>query len=145
MNSGKSHAYFQWAAEHATVPSWDYVLPHNGIGNNDHGNQHHQNNGQPFRLDYGMDKSWLASGQVISRGNAVDKRQSWVEIDDDDTHPNHKASLPHNHAAKLVYTGERRPDYVVKADDDAFIRLDELERRLRVIPREKTFWGCKQA
>lgn len=32
-------------------------------------------------------------------------------------------------------------DYVVKADDDAFIALDELERHLRVAPRKLTYWG----
>lgn len=36
-----------------------------------------------------------------------------------------------------------RPDYVMKADDDAFIMLDELEKRLRVTPRTLTYWGCK--
>ncbi|KDN48861.1 glycosyltransferase family 31 protein [Tilletiaria anomala UBC 951] len=32
-------------------------------------------------------------------------------------------------------------DYVVKADEDAFIVLSELERHLRIIPRTKTYWG----
>jgi hypothetical protein len=35
-----------------------------------------------------------------------------------------------------VGVGFKKADYVVKADDDAFIRLDELERHLRVTPRE---------
>jgi hypothetical protein len=35
-----------------------------------------------------------------------------------------------------------RPDYVMKADDDSFIMLGELERRLRVIPRTLAYWGC---
>jgi hypothetical protein len=39
--------------------------------------------------------------------------------------------------------GERRPDWVMKADDDSFIMLGELERRLRVAPRSKAFWGCE--
>lgn len=34
-------------------------------------------------------------------------------------------------------------DYVLKADDDAFIVLDELERRLRVLPRERLHWGYR--
>lgn len=37
----------------------------------------------------------------------------------------------------------RRPDWVMKADDDSFIMLGELERRLRVAPKTKTFWGCE--
>ncbi|KWU46466.1 hypothetical protein RHOSPDRAFT_3142, partial [Rhodotorula sp. JG-1b] len=42
---------------------------------------------------------------------------------------------------KQVGVGFKKADYVVKADDDAFIRLDELERHLRVTPRENTYWG----
>ncbi len=34
-------------------------------------------------------------------------------------------------------------DYVVKADDDAFIVLSELERHLRLQPRNKLYWGCE--
>ena len=33
-------------------------------------------------------------------------------------------------------------DYVIKADDDSFIVLDELERRLRTVPRKMAYWGC---
>lgn len=35
----------------------------------------------------------------------------------------------------------RRPDYVVKADDDTFIIPRELERHLRATPRERSYWG----
>ncbi|PWN45508.1 hypothetical protein IE81DRAFT_344809 [Ceraceosorus guamensis] len=35
----------------------------------------------------------------------------------------------------------KKVDYVVKADDDAFIVLSELERHLRVSPRRLTYWG----
>jgi len=37
--------------------------------------------------------------------------------------------------------GWKKVDYVVKADDDSFIVLDELERHLRVAPRKMTYWG----
>jgi hypothetical protein len=40
-------------------------------------------------------------------------------------------------------SGQRRPDFVMKADDDAFINLAELEKRLRIIPKSKAYWGCK--
>lgn len=33
-------------------------------------------------------------------------------------------------------------DYVLKADDDTFLVLDELERRLRALPRKMVYWGC---
>lgn len=46
-----------------------------------------------------------------------------------------------NPLASPIYKGEKRPDYVFKADDDSLIVLGELERRLRVAPRSLTFWG----
>lgn len=39
--------------------------------------------------------------------------------------------------------GERKPDYVVKSDDDSFIMLGELEKRLRVLRGRKVYWGCE--
>jgi len=39
--------------------------------------------------------------------------------------------------------GWKKADFVVKADDDAFLVLDELERHLRIAPRELTYWGCE--
>ncbi|KAK6904137.1 hypothetical protein I203_107652 [Kwoniella mangroviensis CBS 8507] len=80
MNSGKTHAFFSWAAENATVPHWEYPKLHN--------------------------------------------------LDDDQAH-----------SLSPVWKGERKPDYVVKADEDSFIMLGELEKRLRVAPRSKAFWG----
>ncbi|CAO1631586.1 unnamed protein product [Jaminaea pallidilutea] len=35
----------------------------------------------------------------------------------------------------------KKVDYVVKADDDTFMILHELERHLRVAPRKLTYWG----
>ena len=37
--------------------------------------------------------------------------------------------------------GWKKVDYVVKADDDSYLVLDELERHLRVAPRKMTYWG----
>ena len=34
-------------------------------------------------------------------------------------------------------------DYIVKADEDSFLILSELERHLRLIPRTKAYWGCE--
>ena len=76
MNAGKTHAFFSWAAENATVPDWEYPLVHEGP-----------------------------------------------------TGP--------------VWRGEKRPAYVVKADEDSFIMLGELEWRLRAAPRTKAYWGCE--
>ncbi|KAJ3695370.1 hypothetical protein LUZ60_000747 [Juncus effusus] len=41
-----------------------------------------------------------------------------------------------------MFVGEEKPyDYVMKADDDAFFRLDNLVESLRDKPREDTYWG----
>ena len=74
MNKGKTHEYFKWAAENATVP--------------------------------------------------VNYRKRGAAAGDD------------------VGVGFKKADYVVKADDDSLIILSELERHLRITPREKTYWGC---
>ncbi|WVN88896.1 uncharacterized protein L203_104111 [Cryptococcus depauperatus CBS 7841] len=49
--------------------------------------------------------------------------------------------MPEEKLDAPVWKGERKPNFVAKADDDAFIMLAELEKRLRVAPREKSFWG----
>lgn len=38
-------------------------------------------------------------------------------------------------------SGEKPPDYVLKADMDTFLVLPEVERRLRHLPRTKLYWG----
>ena len=83
MNNGKTHAFFSWAAQNATVPDWVYPS---------------------------------------LRGNSGD-------VD--------------GHNMVPIWQGEKAPDYVVKADDDSFIVLGELERQLRAAPRAKAYWGCK--
>ncbi|WWC67539.1 uncharacterized protein I206_101448 [Kwoniella pini CBS 10737] len=90
MNSGKTHAFFSWAAENATVPSWEYPQP------------------EPIASD------------TDTESNSVDARQGRLSP---------------------IWKGEKKPDYVVKADEDSFIMLGELEKRLRVSPRSKAFWG----
>lgn len=70
MNNGKTYHYFSWAAEHATVPAYEYPK-----------------------------------------------------------------------VGQAIYKGEKRPAYIAKADDDAFIVLSELERHLRASPRKLTHWG----
>ncbi|BGP13790.1 hypothetical protein JCM10213_006378 [Rhodosporidiobolus nylandii] len=42
---------------------------------------------------------------------------------------------------RQVGLGFKQADYVVKADDDSFIVLSELERHLRITPRNLTYWG----
>ncbi|CAH7670190.1 hypothetical protein BY996DRAFT_4589609 [Phakopsora pachyrhizi] len=52
-----------------------------------------------------------------------------------------KAHDPNNSQNLKLAVGFKKADFVVKADDDAFIVLSELERHLRVAPRTKTYWG----
>lgn len=102
MNRGKTHAFFQWAAENATMPFLQPVdderqplAAHLGdLG--PHGNSHGQ------------------TRQVL--GGTADEAQRY----------------------QVMW---KKADYVVKADDDAYIFLQELERHLRVAPRQMTYWG----
>lgn len=75
MNKGKTHSFFKWASENATLPFY--------------------------------------------------------------------YSLPGDDSMSSVGVAFKKADYVVKADDDAFLVLSELERHLRVSPRQHTYWGCK--
>lgn len=81
MNSGKTHAYFTWAAEHAWVPAPINTLP-------------------------------------FSYANQTANAPALAPHDPAPLHgaPNHWV----------------RPDFIVKADDDSFVMLAELEARLRV-------------
>lgn len=86
MNKGKTHQFFKWANENATVPI--YYKPPNG-------------------------------GKRIGSLDPVD---------------------PAVESYNLAF---KKADYVVKADDDSFLVLSELERHLRVAPRQGTYWGCE--
>ena len=86
MNKGKTHAFFRWANENATVPIY-YKPP---------------------------------AGKRIGKLGPSGSGQ-----------------------ATTLNLGFKKADYVVKADDDSFLVLSELERHLRVAPRKGTYWGCK--
>ncbi|KIY32445.1 hypothetical protein I305_05013 [Cryptococcus gattii E566] len=94
MNSGKTYAFFSWAAENASVPDWEYP-------------SHPRSDSDDFNSD-------ARHGIEAAQGGKL-------------------------HAP--VWRGEKKPQYVVKADEDSFIMLGELERRLRVVPRMRTYWG----
>ncbi|PWN53972.1 hypothetical protein IE53DRAFT_71576 [Violaceomyces palustris] len=100
MNRGKTHAYFTWAAENATVPFLrpvaDKKAPLSSVGGGGGGD--------------GGNHAFEAREQSV--GGPMQYEVAW-----------------------------KKADYVVKADDDAYIILDELERHLRVAPRQMTYWG----
>lgn len=60
---------------------------------------------------------------------------------------NHLHGLPGEKELKgeipELAVGWKKVDFVVKADDDAFLVLDELERHLRIAPKNLTYWGCE--
>jgi hypothetical protein len=89
MNQGKTHTFFSWAADNATVPDYEYP-------------SHPRSE---------------ASAQLFA------------------------AQRERGEVPAPIYRGEKKPDYIAKADDDAFIMLGEFERHLRVTPRTKTYWG----
>uniref|UniRef100_V5E3F9 Galactosyltransferase n=2 Tax=Kalmanozyma brasiliensis (strain GHG001) TaxID=1365824 RepID=V5E3F9_KALBG len=107
MNRGKTHAYFQWAAENATVPFLRAV-------------EHEQQQQQPSVGDVLLGERGLhGNGHGQTRevlGGVADEAQRYQVL-------------------------WKKADYVVKVDDDAYVVLEELERHLRVAPRQLTYWG----
>lgn len=111
MNSGKTHAFFRWAAENATVPFLRAVDPEL------------QQQQQP--LDSLQTRAHL--GQQGLYGHSHGQTREVVV-----------GSIGQEQRYQVLW---KKADYVVKADDDAYIVLEELERHLRVAPRQMTYWG----
>ncbi|WVQ83825.1 hypothetical protein IAT38_005969 [Cryptococcus sp. DSM 104549] len=134
MNSGKTHAFFSWAAANATVPDWEYPLhPRDHAGSTD-------GTGEADRFPDGN-----VDVPFPNEMTEQDAEGEGVETGEFKRAPSSSAKTTE---AKLggmgsspVWRGEKRPAYVVKADEDSFIMLGELEKRLRVAPRSKAFWG----
>ncbi|KZV87101.1 hypothetical protein EXIGLDRAFT_752454 [Exidia glandulosa HHB12029] len=97
MNSGKTHAYFAWAATNAWVPP-------------------HAPTATPYSFTYS------------------DHRLPAPPLAPHDPRPPEKQK-------RADWT---RPDFVLKADDDAFIMLAELEARLRIELHESRAQSLKQ-
>ncbi|KAI0375052.1 hypothetical protein BV20DRAFT_934269 [Pilatotrama ljubarskyi] len=93
MNSGKTHAFFSWAANHSWVP--------------------------PLYQD-----NFTTMPEEFSYTNATSPAPVLASHDPAFAHQD---QLMHSPPRPWV-----RPDFVVKADDDSFVMLAELEARLRV-------------
>ncbi|PWZ01348.1 hypothetical protein BCV70DRAFT_149276, partial [Testicularia cyperi] len=107
MNRGKTHAFFRWAAENATVPFL-----------------------RPIDVDPSSPDAFLDDSAVFGagiRGNGYAQTREIVG-----------GTAEHPQRYQVSW---KKADYVVKADDDAYIILEELERHLRVAPRQMTYWG----
>lgn len=119
QSARKTHGFFKWAAENATVPFLRPIAPAKGY------------NGS-------------VQDTYVPSASAPGGLANWEYASDE------HSSAPFSPSAEVsdstdertrYQTAWKKVDYVVKADDDTFIVLDELERHLRVAPRELTYWG----
>ncbi|KAJ9115015.1 hypothetical protein QFC22_005343 [Naganishia vaughanmartiniae] len=145
MNSGKTHAFFSWAADHAMVPDWDYGSPVDLSEGEDtaRGIMQEKARGRLQRRNRAsMHKGGLAVREDVSESQEILHDQQLSSLSQNPTSIDPNERMPREPSRKHpVYRGERRPDYIVKADEDSFLVLGELERRLRVAPRKLTYWG----
>jgi hypothetical protein len=144
MNSGKTHAFFSWAADNAMVPHWDY-----SESDSQKPDEAHARVPEPVS---GTDRLQRRSRGSSIHQNVFAKQEN---TEDGQAHSGHVPIFAEPDVENVavdsrrspwkspIYRGEKRPDYVVKADEDSFIVLGELERRLRVSPRRLTYWGCE--
>ncbi|EPQ32409.1 uncharacterized protein PFL1_00605 [Pseudozyma flocculosa PF-1] len=109
MNRGKTHAFFKWAADNATVP---FLRP---VG------------GQQAQL-------WQSNVEQFGGGGSGG-------VGGGSFGQTHEVARGSGESEERYEVAWKKADYVVKADDDAFIVLEELERHLRVSPRQMTYWG----
>jgi hypothetical protein len=119
VNDGKTFAFLDWSFKHALVPPIFHnqtLVPTDEL----------EGELEPRFLpgyDHGRRHGW-------ARFNAFEARKP-AEHD-----PTNVDGMPFVSKAGWV-----RPDYVVKARDDSFVMLAELEARLRTLPRAGVYWG----
>ena len=127
MNDGKSFAFFDWAFKHALVPPQPSNLtspPSIPDSSSNDGYGRRSPRPHPPFPDESM-HGWAMH-------NAYDRRP-----------PAPHDPISHNRERFTAKDGWTRPEFVVKADDDSFIMLAELEARLRVLDRKGVYWGCE--
>ncbi|KAJ9104532.1 hypothetical protein QFC21_002028 [Naganishia friedmannii] len=131
--------------DHAMVPDWDYSSSAASLEGEDTTRATAEDKYRSRlqrRNRASMHKGGIAVNEDMpeSQGLLQDERTSShsdvpASVDSDERVPR-ESTRKHP-----VYRGEKRPDYIVKADEDSFLVLGELERRLRVAPRKLTYWG----
>lgn len=108
QSARKTHGFYKWAAENATIPFLRPIAPARGL-------------------------NYTVSNTYIPSATAPGGLSNW-------DHSSQAADDAHDERLRYQVAW-KKVDYVVKADDDSFIVLDELERHLRVAPRKMTYWG----
>lgn len=146
MNNGKTHAYFTWAHSSALVPP-ALLLPSPPEHDNYTTPLHSSDIPPWYRLYTAEHEGKLRRGPapdklaphdplptvpVMEQTNARTRRSNYSRF------PKHLTSTPelfpkstHDHFARALPQEWVKPDFVVKADDDSFVMLAELEARLR--------------
>lgn len=133
MNNGKTHAYIEWAHSNALVPpipasyqnmtslsSLAHLSPYLDTSSSS------ASISSPFfptAIDLSKERHRLFPSF------ASQKRGPPPSLAPHDPHPQHLAIQSNHSSHEQDWV---RPQYVIKADDDAFVMLSELEARLRI-------------
>jgi hypothetical protein len=124
-NEGKTFAFLDWSFKHALVPPPIQTLIPSMDEPEGELEPRFFRGYDNIDHDHGRRHGW-------ARLNAFEARKP-AEHD-----PKDVDGTPFVSKAEWV-----RPDYVVKAHDDSFLMLAELEARLRTLPRTGVYWGRK--
>ena len=110
MNNGKTHAYIEWAHANAFVPppvSWL---------NQSAGNHHLS----PYNLQHKQKRAAIPLPKMLFPSFDHERLSEPPPL------------APHDPRAANTSSEWVRPQFVIKADDDSFVMLSELEARLRL-------------
>ncbi|TIA85333.1 hypothetical protein E3P99_04024, partial [Wallemia hederae] len=142
MNSGKTYEFLNWASKHAWLPD-PATLPTHQISFPSAYNNPHQNMLEDLqRVDsQALESEIYAYDQVVKDSVVIDDGEDTLDLTLGEQEPD--AQKQTDRIIKPIGTemGYKRPDFVVKADDDSFIILGELERHLRILPKSLVYWG----
>lgn len=125
MNNGKTHAYIDWAHHNALVPPPSAVHPHS---------HRHANLTQSFTTYLspypdGTSPFTTPSQREHFPSFAANHHAPPPALAPHDPQPHHE---PSDTSEPPTQSDWVRPQFVIKADDDAFVMLTELEARLRL-------------